>query len=594
MSGEKVTRSMRGLNSTDIKIRENACIAVAQMFSALDEDSTMSEKTRQDIYTARLKRVETSGLLKKIVTRLSDTSLTVRVSALGAVRNMSAVGGARTCDTFVKEDAISALEVSLKQATEGLTRRDPTPSSNTRERAYLTEMLSVICTLFEQSDLAMRRANLTMFRCVLQCLQLTVSSKDFAVAELASRLVHVLSDTNDSLVSWLTAVPEATRYFGSLVCGVDSASATAERAAATRTRLHALGFLCNCVEMKVASLPVEAASNLLLLALRLDSPAVLGSVAKSPDDAGVLAEWTEIISTQMIALEIVANLYSDSDRPNGGEDGSENTDDDSPIACALLLPLAAQDALMGCVVRVVRCLGKDTLTAWNRLAPSLYGDAHALRFRAMSCLGNMIQSARCDPHFVRGALLAQGVWDLLFEVVQTSATESARFATVVPARERVDAVVSGLLWAMARRTDVGKLVRTRDAQSRALLAMLRSDVTDVRLHASGILAASTARCIDKSAARSLAIALCHAARDADLLVASEALNGLFDLFGESDRDDVFAEIRAMDILTSVATSMESRYRVDGPKLLELDADRIEEAIENLTRFIEYKKGGSRD
>eukprot|EP00939_MAST-03C_sp_MAST-3C-sp1_P004820 g4820.t1 len=596
-SGEKVARSMRGLNSADAKSREHACAAVAHMFSALDEDSTMNEKTRQDIYVARLKRVERSGLLKKIVTRLSDTSIAVRVSALGAVRNMGTVGGARTCDTFVKEDAISALEVSLKMLVEGFVRRSSHPSSSAAaatERAHLVELLSVVCLLCEQSDLAIRRMNVAIFRDVLQCLRLSVSSKDFSVAELTSRLLNIMSDSNGSLVSWLAEVPEATRFLGYLVDGVDVGASAVKRVGAIRTRLHALGFLCNCVEMKLASLPVEATSNLLLLSLRLDSPVALKCAAKSPDDSKAAAEWTEIVSTQMTALEIVANLYSDSSSP-----GSERAELDAAVIACARLPTAAQDALMGCVVHIVKSLGKDTPpTTWNRLTPALYGDAHALRFRAMSCLGNMIQSANCEPHFVRGALAAQGVWDLLFETLQSCGAESARFGTIVPPRERVDVVASGLLWAMARRPDVYGLVRIHNAQDRELLAMLKSDITNVRLHACGIFSASaaastsTSHSVDDGMARRLAVALCHAARDTDLLVASEALNGLFDLFGESDRDAIFSEIRAMDILTSLVGSMESRYRVDGPKLLELDAGRIEEAIENLGRFIEYKKGAA--
>eukprot|EP00940_MAST-03C_sp_MAST-3C-sp2_P002324 g2324.t1 len=605
---EEIRKGLTGLGSADPKIRENASAAIAHLLSGLDNDSKVGEKGRRDIYRARLKRLESFGIVKRMIPLLCDTSAMIRVHTLGAIRNMCFVGEKRMCDTLVKADIISVVEASLRKLC---SERDTAYSRTSMERKQLEQILSVLTLLCDHSELAVERIGEIVFRSVYICLTRYFEAKDVSVAETAAQLLHVLSDGNVPMTSWIASSTETVHTLTVIVATDTSKDFSNEidRAAGLRVRLHLSGLLFNCAVQRCVATrggddpasatlfrkSVDAASQVLQIALqRLDAAKALTelvrveSSAASNESEGVHVEshasaWSEIASVQMTALEVVANVFSDADVES-------ESDDASLSAAQMLLSASSQRSMVESVVRLIRSVGGGP--SWDRLRePRVYASAHGLRFRALSCLSNMIQIAPSNIMFASASEI-RTLWSFLFDLCARCSQESPSFESSVPVRERGDVIASGLLWSMARRSDIKSGVRLDAAQEKALRVMLKAEVSDIRLHACGVFAAMCENeRMDKDAARRLAVVLCHASRDADLLVVSEALNGLFDLFGESNRDDIFTEMRVMGILTGLSSSIRAKLRAT--KRPEADTERIEEAFENLVRFIEYKQASMR-
>ena len=79
----------------------------------------------------------------------------------------------------------------------------------------------------------------------------------------------------------------------------------------------------------------------------------------------------------------------------------------------------------------------------------------------------------------------------------------------------------------------------------------------------------------------------NAAKDEDLRVVAEALDKLFDVFGEDDSDEIFADLKLLQKLSNILPQMKSRIGQNKKSLGE-DLSIVNMAKANLQRFIKYK------
>jgi hypothetical protein len=165
-----------------------------------------------------------------------------------------------------------------------------------------------------------------------------------------------------------------------------------------------------------------------------------------------------------------------------------------------------------------------------------------------------------------------------------------------------DALLASLWWALLRRgEEAAARLRVPDDGLRTLVARLRSPTcaADVRASCCGILGQPQLHGTSRAASspvRAVAAALRGAMADASLLVAAEALNGCFELFGEDDawRHALFLEERVGEEMVRLLPLLQTRFRgPDGRALSEAERDRVDEALENLEGFLAYKRSQER-
>lgn len=577
-----------------------SCAVLAQLFVGPDR-AGIGLATANEVYAENLEWLTRAGIFAKLIPRLCDTSPTVRIHAYGAVNNMAIVGGKQVCDALIAGDVLSVLEASLKKhiASGMLTKRVspdiPREASAVikREKMSVQQIFSILIVLCEHNETAVRRLSAKLLiDHVLICLRSGVTTEGLSrgngsIAECAARLLHVLSDSNAAMMAYIDAHPLVLENLTTIVKSDPETTTPSARGVSLRTRLHVAGLMTNAVgriKSMSPSIVFEKITPLIVSVLEFKSAAVLkrvieevASTSSSPRPPRARSEWSEIADCQVLALEIVANIFSLDD-----EDEDDGTCDD-----VLTISPVFQRQLVQRVIGIVRALGAGD--SWSRLASQFVTDAHCLRHRALSCLSNMVQNVR-DGMLVSDM---QGLGDFLFELLMACSSERSAFSSYVPVSERSDVVCSKLLWTYLRRGDATKMVHLTDKQLGALESTLTSDTIPIRLHVTGILSSLAARTSPSSNKRFVAyLATLHgkALRDADLLVVSEALNGVFDLFGEKDHNDVFAKLGVLSTLEELLSSMSSKFRSEKGALSELVYMRIDEALENLERFVAYKKG----
>lgn len=94
---------LEGLTSLKALTRESSCAAIASLFEKIDGDEVASEAW------AAAQRLIAGGLVKKLLPRLVDRVIEVKVQAAGAMRNISAVRDPRICEIMVQEDCLTPV-----------------------------------------------------------------------------------------------------------------------------------------------------------------------------------------------------------------------------------------------------------------------------------------------------------------------------------------------------------------------------------------------------------------------------------------------------------------------------------------------------
>ena len=519
------------------------------------------------MFRSKAKWVIRSGMIGKLVPRLCDPNGDVVYRALEATRNMLSVGGNILCDAFMKADILTVLEkVYVEFTTLDVLRK--MCGKETLPRLSLRAVLSVFGLLAEQNDVAVCRITkcVATRKSILICIGARTDLP--VVAEFAAQLLHIISDNNPIFTQQIrTSDPKELKALIQEKIKTEASAQT--RGSAMRTRLHIAGMFFNTLQSN------DMFRNV-LLRLILDcvqiSPLSCLNAAIKTDESGVLAaesskrqEFSEISRVQMTALEIFANMFSD--------------DDEVVIAPEI------QYQLIDAVISLIRILGAGKV--WSSFPSQIFIELHSLRFRALTCLSNMIHRVRTG-YLCKSESDVKHLFDYLFRLC-VSCSEETSFASYVSSEQRGEAVTSELLWSLLRREDAKSIV-FNDEQMKQIRVMIRSESTRVRLHTCGMISTMCSRVeSNKGASVSVATILCVALEDMDMLVVSEALNGVFDLFGETTRNDVFEMLGFMERLSSLLPILIRKFRSEGSHMEDVDVARVDEALENLQRFLDYKR-----
>jgi len=266
--------------------------------------------------------------------------------------------------------------------------------------------------------------------------------------------------------------------------------------------------------------------------------------------------WNSNIKAQQFCLELLTNICS-----SEGES-------DIGIPIDVLKYISSSGIIQKLLIKcwppnteIIEILKKFNLT-------SIYEQLTVIQIRALNCLGNVllvlqpIDLGDISP-----------VWNFL---CQLCATDS-------PSLELFEAISSGM-WTIMRKYP---RFEPNVTQLEGIFQLAKnSPFSEVRTNTIGILGILGQQPKLTGSLMDFATLLLHSLNDTSIFVINEALNSIFDIFAETEHNQL---IQKLEMLPKLLKCLQSLRSKKGNSLMEEDTMlSLEEAEENLTRFMEYK------
>ncbi|XP_062501544.1 HEAT repeat-containing protein 3-like [Corticium candelabrum] len=614
-----------GLQSTSEALKEQLDIEVTDhMLPHLEELSSPSADTRECACACLANLVSDSraipqmlklGVVKRLGSLLVDESERVRLGAAGCLRNLT-LEGHETCASIIEDDVMSSLVVFFRQSIGQMQNLSPSARQSVKCQTYgmVEQALHLLWNLTEGSPVAVSIFNQqNLMSLVLHCLQ--PSGYPLSLVVPAAQCLYSVSEDNTHVSGQLAESAEA------LCVLKESLQCSGSTANHLLLRVITAGVLFNIsrhlpIATKVDSM--HAITQVLSIALDVDIQAEMKAVVpalteckpeiqddKEPEQ---VMEVKTMLTTQQLALEVLANFCcADGDSSDDGEwedtDDEANNDDElvteSNGVIHEIPPLVSADKAAAVVTQ---CLPEKALSKCKFADPAVYqvlgghsagqhliAKLNTVQSRALVALHNLLSSL-CTEALYSGEALCN-LWNLLFHLASGDTSEGA---TLRDDEEFLEAVTGALRSVLQRLKDTK--VQCVSSQQIALLCSVchSSKFSSVRANIVGmlgIIGTMIAQCHSRME-RLVAIgtALVSAAScDHDLWVVAEALDAIFDVFGDGDEAMIAAEkINLLKILQQIASTLKKRMRAE-KKHLGSRVAVVDIARNNLQRFIRYLK-----
>ncbi|GLD95004.1 hypothetical protein PINS_up003629 [Pythium insidiosum] len=147
------------------------------------------------------------------------------------------------------------------------------------------------------------------------------------------------------------------------------------------------------------------------------------------------------------------------------------------------------------------------------------------------------------------------------------------------------------MWSVLRRAGAEKRPMPIAAEDAELLmhGALQSASVDTRLNTIGMLGCVGQQSRDANENAVIGRCLLSSLSDASLEVVTEALNAVFDVYGDEQFDAAFAQLGFLPALESTAAAVKAKLRAEQRQLDRDLVAHVKETQLNLARFIKYKK-----
>ncbi|KAF3832315.1 hypothetical protein F7725_025980 [Dissostichus mawsoni] len=480
------------------------------------------------------------GLLQRDAVRrlgpmLLDRSLSVRETAAGALRNLSACGGQEVCEDMVKHDVMTPLTALLRESCAGFESAAVLKEKKNAAEDVANEAVNLLWNLCESSSQSLSVFNKAgLLDMVVQCLETHQHNMELAIS--AAHCLHTVTEDN----------PELLRSTNSAVLiVVESVLLTPERDMAhTLLRTLAAGTLWNLK----SSLPSARQAQ------------ALNAVRQQAE----LREATALLTAQQTSLEIIVNMCC-SDDPSDDEWEEESSSDESDLG---------PDGLCDGVLKKTEIPRKEAMDVCGQNSS----------WKGM--IKNLVSSMDADSLGGAAALqaAAQHLSTLVFGAAEIPKDE-----------EFLEAVISAVrsLLQMIASKNITQCMTPQQLMSLSEAAT-RCDVVSVRVNAVAILGITGSTLAkEKGTAETLQMIgnalLQVSTKDTDLVVNGEALDALFDVFADGDEAETAAKniallpaLKALQPIFKAKIRKEGRGKYSPQQLCVLDNIKV-----NLRRFIGY-------
>lgn len=623
------------LESPSADVREFACASISRV---VQQSQTIPGFLQRDA-------------VRRLGPMLMDSSLAVRETATGALRNLSACGGQEVCEDMVKHDVMTPLTELLRESCAGF--ESAAVAMKDQKNAVedvANEAVNLLWNLCESSSQSLSVFNkVGLLDVVVQCLERHPHNVELATS--AAHCLHTVTEDNPELLCSLNAAvlgvvesvlltpqPDmAHTLLRTLAAGTlwnMKGSLPAARQAQTINAVVAA--LSQCLDLDTCTLipelrqAEEVRNRSAPAAAGMDDQAAgeppmedeedeeeapkrnrNGKASKVdhdfsdllPRDKEELREATALLTAQQTSLEIIVNMCC-SDDPSDDE-WEESSSDDSDLGpdglcdgvSNLMSPLCLSAEVHGALIshsipqKVLKKTQFPTKEAMDvcHQVPSWKGLIKKLQRVQFRALTclHSILSSM-DAECLGGAAALQ-------EAAQHLSTLVFGAAEKLEDEEFLEAVISAtrsLLQTIASK-NIPQCMTPQQLMSLSEAAA-RCNVVSVRVNAVAILGITGSTLAkEKGTAETLQMIgnalLQVATKDADLVVNGEALDALFDVFADGDEAEAAAKsIQLLPALKALQPVFKAKIRKDGRgKYSPQQLCVLDNIKVNLRRFIGY-------
>ncbi|KAF1318975.1 hypothetical protein FI667_g13462, partial [Globisporangium splendens] len=604
----------RGLVNLQGSIREATCVTLATMFGDVS-DEAQEKKLRE-----KLQKMIDAGLLKKLIPRMVDPLKMVRLHALGALRNISVTGGIEICELMTSQNVITPL---VKIITEHATA-ETFEKNDLHAMQVLEQSVALLSNLCESCQAAINE--LTQGNLLDPIMLIADKGKSQTSLHLETlKLLLLVTESNPRLNEVFGASAAYQTIIGEII---------QSEQLLLLVKLHAVGIAMNvraimAAEANVARLlpVIEAALaydavNVTQLAQNVSENYALSQMNvltdEDVDDDTITDEdrqkvtnaqikyrnWRENVQTLSLALELVADLATGGDE-NDEEDEWASDDEDAMEQYAASQMEDTESSSFANSTPAVKALSVSrifplTIVILQGLVsiPQLQSrviadDFERMRIRATNAVNNLLQTLSWEALGNKEDVVSQVFRNLctLYANVKTETSDKPFEFDLSSSTNDIEAATTAAMWSALRRAAAAKqdLAITADEANLIMSSALQSRSMETRMNTIGMIGCVGQRSKNPTEIDVIARCLLSSLNDASLEVVAEALNAVFDVFGDEDFDAVFRDLQLLSALEQTAMSIKAKLRAERK---EMDRDlvaHVKETHLNLVRFIKYKK-----
>uniref|UniRef100_A0A8P4GED2 HEAT repeat containing 3 n=1 Tax=Dicentrarchus labrax TaxID=13489 RepID=A0A8P4GED2_DICLA len=598
------------LQSPSADVREFACASISRV---VQQSQTIPGFLQRDA-------------VRRLGPMLLDSSLAVRETATGALRNLSACGGQEVCEDMVKHDVMTPLTALLRECCAGFeSAAEPMKDQKNAVEDVANEAVNLLTVL---------KSLLFVFR-PAHCLHTVTEDNPELLCSLNTAVLGVLENVLLSSQPGMAQTLLRTLAAGTLWNMKGSLPAARQ----AQTLSAVLATLSQCLDLDTGTLIPElrqaeevrhrntpaapdieeqAAGELAEEEMEEEEEEEApkhkrnGKAVRADNDFSdllprgkeELREATALLTAQQTSLEIIVNMCC-SDDPSDDEWEEESSSDESDMGpdglcdgvSNLMSPLCLSAEVHGAlishsvpekVLKKTEFPGKEAMDVCHRNPSwrSLIKKMQRVQSRALTCLHSILSTM--DAESLGGTAALQGAAQHLSTLVFGA-------AEIPKDEEFLEAVISAMrsLLQMIASKNIPQCMTPQQLMSLSEAAT-RCEVVSVRVNAVAILGITGSTLAkEKGTAETLQMIgnalLQVATRDADLVVNGEALDGLFDVFADGDEAEVAAKnIQLLPALKALQPVFKAKIRKEGrgkyspQQLCVLDNIKV-----NLRRFIGY-------
>ncbi|XP_062245066.1 HEAT repeat-containing protein 3 [Platichthys flesus] len=599
------------LQSPSADVREFGCASISRV---VQQSQTIPGFLQRDA-------------VRRLGPMLLDSSLAVRETATGALRNLSACGGQEVCEDMVKHDVMTPLTALLRECCAGfesavvLVKEQKNPVED-----VAIEAVHLLWNLCESSSQALSKFNKAgLLDLVVQCLERHPHNVELAIS--AAHCLHTVTEDNSELLcSMSTAALGALENV--LLSSQPGMAHTLLRTLAAGTLWNMKGSLpaarqAQALSAVVATLSkcLDLDSGTLVLELRQAEEDRHRNAPAAPDAgdqaAGELAvtemdeeeeapqqrrngkalnidndfsdllprgkeelrEATALLTAQQTSLEIIVNMCC-SDDPSDDEWEEESSSDESDLCpdslcdgvSNLMSPLCLSAEVHGALIN--HSIPEKVLKKTEFPRPQATDVCHQdPSWKGLIKKMQRVQSraltcfhsilSSMDAESLGGAAALQGAAQHLSTLVFGA-------AEIPKDEEFLEAVISAMrsLLQMIAFKNIPQCMTPQQLMSLSEAAT-RCDVVSVRVNAVAILGITGSTLAkEKGTAETLQMIgnalLQVATKDADLVVNGEALDALLDVFADGDEAEKAAKnIQLLPALKAFHPVFKAKIRKEG-------------------------------
>ncbi|XP_053721738.1 HEAT repeat-containing protein 3 [Synchiropus splendidus] len=622
------------LQNPNPDVREFACASISRV---VQQSNTIPGFLQRDA-------------VRRLGPMLLDSSLAVRETAAGALRNLSACGGQEACEDMVKRDVMTPLTALLRECCSGFDAAAvPMKDGKNAVEDVANEAVNLLWNLCECSNQALSIFNKSaLLDVVVQCLERHPYNVELAIS--AAHCLHTVTEDNPELLcSMNTAVLGALEKV--LLSSEQSMSHVLLRTLSAGTLWNLKGglpvarqaqtfnailaTLSQCLDVDAGSLILElrraeeerhrnvtasgevedlAAGELGVEEMEDDvEPLKHNKNGKAvdtdlsdllPKGKEELKEAVALLTAQQTSLEIIVNMCC-SDDPSDDEWEESSSSDESEMGAdniseggaGLMSPLCLSAEVHGSLINhsiPEKVLKKTQFPRQEAVDvcqqtlswKCLIKKMQRVQSRALTCLHSILSSM--DAESLGGAAPLQGVAQHLSTLVFGG-------AELPKDDEFLEAVISALraLLLMTASKNIPQSISPQQLMSLCEAAS-HSNIITVRVNGVAILGITGSTLAkEKGTAETLQMIgnalLQVATKDADLVVNGEALDALFDVFADGEEAEAAAKnIQLLSALKAFQPVFKAKIRKEGRGRYSPQQLCVLDNIKvNLRRFIGY-------